>query len=136
MLSCSFICHGEEPVEVVVGDSLAPDFEHSNWQSLPAFYVAASDAAKKGMDRAVGAAIGTKQLLCLRQRTCAWLETSSRRYLQAMSGNGRLARDGFVCPGTPDLPGLRYFSHYYIDRGKCLPLFWEAKAREYSISDR
>jgi len=127
--------HADEQVSEV--DQRAPDFAHTDWGSLAVAYVAASDSVKPEVDRAIAAAIVANGLLCLRENSCSWLKTAaSYRHLQALLGNGRLSMNGYVCRDDPHLPHLRYYSTYFVDRGPCLPLFWDAKAHEFSLSDK
>jgi hypothetical protein len=130
--------HGQPALdEIGVADTLAPDFAHADWQSLPAAYVAASGSVERRMDQAVSVASNGNDLFCLREASCAWLKSaSSRLYLRAILGSGRLSMDGFVCPRTPGIPPLKYYSTIFVDRGECLPVFWDAQAREYTVNDR
>ena len=126
-----------ETEEIVIADTLTPDFEHVDWAKVPGVYLVAPRALKKRMETAVAAAQKTKDLLCLREATCSWLETAAPLlFLRGILGNGSASMDGFVCSRRGSLAVLRYYSANFIDRGLCLPLFWDAETGTYAVGDR
>ena len=129
--------YSQRPTDVVIADVRAPDSAHAAWDSMPAVYVSASDPAKREMITAIDSALKAKQLLCLRGNSCAWLKARSRLvYLHGLLGNGQPSNDGYVCPNTPTIPRLKYYSTNFVTGRPCLPMFWDAQTHSYSVSDR
>ena len=108
--------------------------EYINWDRYLAHFVDASSSAKSGMRDALVTAVSTRSIYCgFRGAMPWWCVKGKYRYFQGVTGEAKLVRSGYACPGEIGIPNRRYYSELLLIDFKCVRFDWHKEDGKYEI---